>query len=109
MAYSVVIMHKENALNEYMQNREEKPTLHLDNRSKLYLTGVLNIHNFDDEVVTLTTKDGMLTVEGEDLHISTLSIEHGKVEIEGRVNGLYFSDGKPKVKQGLFGRFGKGV
>ena len=42
----------------------------LENRSKLSISGVLDVLSFDDQVVILETDLGLLTVKGENLRIN---------------------------------------
>ena len=76
------------------QNHNE---LKLINRSNLYLDGVLNILNFEPDYLTLEIDGGQLNVEGEELKINNLSKEGGRVEITGKILGLYYSE-KRKIK-----------
>ena len=55
----------------------------LEDRSKLMLTGVNDVERFDENTVVLYTQLGELTVKGEKLHISELSVENGELNIDG--------------------------
>ena len=83
--------------------QEKKHTLTLDVRRRISVCGVTEVESFDEQSVQLMTDCGELTVEGEGLHVGTLDIARGVVEVEGRVNGLYYADGAP-VKRGLRAR-----
>ena len=78
---------------------EERPIkklhkLSLDNRKNCAVTGVLDVVSFDLNSVILETDNGVLTVKGEDLHVSRLSVERGEVEIYGTINFLAYSESK---------------
>lgn len=78
-----------------MQENQTKPhSLILDNRKKLSLTGVLDVHGFNEETVSLRTSLGELVVRGNSLHISKLNLESGEVEIEGSVSSLGYLSSK---------------
>ena len=50
-----------------MQTEERKglpQTLHMEDRKRLTLTGVIEVGNFDDTSVVLFLRDGKLTVHG---------------------------------------------
>ena len=64
----------------------------LENRSKLSISGVLDVLSFDDQVVILETDLGLLTVKGENLRINKLSIDTSEVIVEGDISGLTYSD-----------------
>lgn len=77
----------------------------LENRSKLSISGVLDVLSFDDQVVILETDLGLLTVKGENLRINKLSIDTSEVIVEGDIAGLNYSDKDMEKNAGSF--FGK--
>ena len=77
-------------------------SLTLTDRKRLSLAGVEDVDCFNEQIVVLRTALGMLTVAGAGLNISRLSLEEGRVEIEGEVDALEYSD--VKKKGGLLGR-----
>ncbi len=86
-------------------------TLHnllLSSREKLTLSGVKEILNFDDTEVNLRTVCGDLTVEGSNIRISVLNVEKGEVEMEGKINAVYYYDvGNDESKKSLLSRIFK--
>lgn len=66
-------------------------TLAVRQRKGVELTGVTDVTSFDEAAILLVTDCGVLTVEGEGLHIDTLDIARGVVEITGLVSALYYS------------------
>ena len=64
----------------------------LENRSKLSISGVLDVLSFDDQVVILETELGLLTVKGENIRINKLSIDTSEVFVEGDISNLSYSD-----------------
>jgi sporulation protein YabP len=70
----------------------------------MLICGVEDVVSFDENGVSLVTVCGSMAVEGEGLHVKVLNVGEGKVEIEGRINGVYYFDSKPVQKRGLFGR-----
>ncbi len=92
----MVIDEKKNALNQMngtMQN------LILENRAKLSISGVKDVLSFDDQVVIMHTELGLLTVKGETLKISKLSLDTQDVIIEGEVNTLSYSNNSSKEQE----------
>lgn len=73
-------------------------------REGIKIDGVCEVISFDEGGVMLDTLCGRMAIEGEDLHVTVLNITDGKVEVEGRVNGVYYIEDKPTAKRGLFGR-----
>lgn len=74
----------------------------LENRSKLSISGVLDVFSFDDQVVILETELGLLTVKGENLRINKLSIDTSEVIVEGDIFSLTYSDKEIEKKSGSF-------
>ena len=56
----------------------------LFNRSSGIISGV-------NEII-LDTEQGMLMIQGEELHVTKLTVEKGEVEIEGLVYSMVYSD-----------------
>ncbi|MBR6794457.1 MAG: sporulation protein YabP [Clostridia bacterium] len=78
--------------------------LTVENRQRLNATGVLDVDSFDEKTVVILTNLGVLTVEGENLHINRLSVENGDIAIEGEIDRFGYADLKQKggVFKGLF-------
>ncbi|MBQ1936015.1 MAG: sporulation protein YabP [Clostridia bacterium] len=74
-----------------MEERKGNHTLLLDQRKKLSLTGVSDVLSFDEETICLDTELGLLTVEGEHLHINRLSVDNGEMVIEGEIDSCAYS------------------
>ncbi|MDO4867940.1 MAG: sporulation protein YabP [Clostridia bacterium] len=88
-----------------MQNGVQGDKAHsltLVDRKKLSVTGVEDVDCFNEQLVVLRTPLGTLTVTGAGLNISQLTLEDGRVELEGEVDALEYSGGKRRG--GLLGR-----
>ena len=72
---------------------EKKHALSLTARHALCVFGVTEVESFDEESVLMKTDCGEMNVEGSDLHVGTLDIARGVVEITGLVCGIYYADG----------------
>ncbi len=70
----------------------EHKKLVLTDREKLEMSGVLDVTSFDEEHALIKTENGMLAVDGEGLHVTSLDLGHGNISFEGKINGLFFSD-----------------
>lgn len=80
----------------------------LENRSKLSISGVLDVFSFDDQVVILETELGLLTIKGENLHINKLSIDTSEVIVEGEIISITYSDKEmDKKNSSIFGKIFK--
>lgn len=90
---------------------DEKPIqrshkLIINNRKSGIINGVTDVIAFDVSEVLLETELGMLTIKGNDLHISRLTLEKGEVELDGTINSLTYSEASniQKPKESLMGR-----
>ena len=79
------------AIQEKREADTSKHSLILNARSKLSVSGVEDVINFDENGVILKTVAGILSVDGSDLRITNLNVEKGDVDIEGNVNGMYYT------------------
>ena len=77
-----------------------KLTLH--ERRQLTMTGVSEVVSFDENAVVLRTELGMLTVQGTDLQLKTLSVDGGQVTVDGTVSALSYEE--PRHTGGLLRR-----
>ncbi len=86
------------------ERRSGNHLLSVENRKQVMASGVLDVDRFDEKAVVVLTNMGVLTVEGEDLHINRLNVESGEIAIEGEIDRLQYSDLKEKggVFKGLF-------
>lgn len=75
----------------------------MENRRSLTISGVMDIDSFDEQMVVLFIEEGELTIRGEGLHINRIDVDSGDVLMEGEVESLVYTDGKPQ-KGGFFAR-----
>ncbi len=81
-------------------------SIHSVGREGIKISGVSDVASFDEGGVAMETLCGAMAVEGEGLRVSVLNIEDGIVEIDGKINGIYYYENKPPQKRGLFSRRG---
>lgn len=79
----------------------------IQNREKAVITGVEEIHSFDDELVIVQTDLGILTIKGENLKMNKLNLENNELIIEGRTSAIAYSDAAQNKKQGLMNKLFK--
>ena len=72
----------------------------LDKRAHAMISGVNEVVSFDEKEVILETELGTLTVRGEDLKVSRLTVEQGEVDIGGRMDSFAYSENRGKKAQG---------
>jgi len=76
----------------------------LISRSSVEITDVSAVLSFDEEEIVLETGTGKLSLEGEGLRITVLSLETGLVSAKGKINAIVYLNEKQEKRQGLFGR-----
>lgn len=80
--------------------------LSLFSRGKLDIDGVVDVLDFDTSCVNVKTTMGMLSIEGSDIKIISLSKDSGKVFIEGHIDALFYTEAAEQKRNGLFRRRG---
>jgi len=66
--------------------------LTLNERKNLTMTGVTEVVSFEESAVVLKTSLGLLTVQGQELKLKTLSLEGGQVAVDGRICALVYEE-----------------
>ena len=59
-------------------------------RKSLTMTGVAEVISFDESLVVLNTSLGVLTEQGQELKLKTLSLEGGQVAVDGQISALIY-------------------
>ncbi len=77
-----------------------KHRLSMDQRRECKITGVVEVHSFDENTILLETVDGVLTIKGSGLHVSRLSLDKGEADVSGKVNSLSYSERGSLAKKG---------
>ncbi len=86
---------------------EKKSNIMIENREKINLTGVVDIHSFDDELVLVETNLGIITVKGINLKINKLNLDSNELSVEGKVNSLSYSENVEQKKSNMIGKLFK--
>lgn len=67
----------------------------LEGRARLSVSGVEDVESFDEHEVVMQTGQGNLIVRGSQLHIGSLSLETGELNLEGLVTDLNYEETAP--------------
>ena len=70
----------------------------LNNRLSGTMTGVREVISFDGGEIILDTEQGIMIVKGEDLHVTRLTLDKGEVEINGRIDGILYTENEDKKR-----------
>ena len=73
-----------------MQEDQFPHKLTLNERNSLTMSGVTEVSSFDETMVVLKTSLGLLTVQGQELKLKTLSLEGGQVAVDGQISALIY-------------------
>ena len=75
-------------------------------RANAEIRGVTEVVSFDEQIVSLETVCGGMTVSGDGLHISVLNVEEGLVALDGKIDSIEYEDtvASEGGKKRLFGR-----
>lgn len=90
-----------------VNNTAEKSGEHgltLENRKLLSLSGVTDIESFDESQILLYTQLGELVIKGRDLHVNELSVDSGRLTVEGDIWSLSYGEKDRRGKTGLIKR-----
>lgn len=77
---------------EELNGARKNHKIQIMNRQTTNLSGVSDVISFDEKEVILNTDQGMLTIHGDGLHVSRLTLEKGEVDVNGRVDSFQYSD-----------------
>ncbi len=50
--------------------------------------------SFDEKLIVLASGSGVITIKGENLHVEQLNLEHGQVELTGKIDSLVYTEEK---------------
>lgn len=70
----------------------------LEDRARLVISGVEEVHRFDEESILLATNMGELEIQGEGLHIEKLSLDGGELHVDGTVSALIYDTGEQEER-----------
>lgn len=79
----------------------------MENREKVVITGIIDIHSFDDELVLTETDMGILTIKGKDLKMNKLNLDNTELVVEGQIGMLQYNDLDSVKKGGMFNKIFK--
>jgi len=81
-----------------MLNENDIPhSLSLEERKSLYITGVDDVLNYNEENISVISSMGDLAVTGENLKIISLNTDTGELNIQGNISGLCYSKSRDKL------------
>ena len=79
-------------MNERKPENRVSQSISIDDRRSMRVTAVDDVISFDLNSVVLGSPLGVISIEGEGLHIRKMNVDGGEVLIEGKINGLNYID-----------------
>ncbi len=76
----------------------------LEKRSRLFLTGILEIKSFRESSAEFDTCMGLLQITGEEMHMERLDLEQGEVALTGNIISLYYPEENKERPRTFWGR-----
>ncbi|AKN33028.1 hypothetical protein Ccar_20125 [Clostridium carboxidivorans P7] len=87
---------------------DKKSILHIENRKRLVLNGVVEVISFNEEQIVLNTNLGTLNIKGQGLKMNKLDVQNGDVTIIGMISScIYTNNQEKKQKEKLISRLFK--
>ncbi len=82
-------------------------SLTLTRREKLNATGITDVISFDDENIVAQTTMGILVIRGDKLHINSLNLEKGTLNIDGNIISFMYDENEGVQKNTFLSRLFK--
>ncbi len=76
----------------------------LQDRATLELSGVTDVDSFDENEISLYTTLGEMVIRGKSLHVNTMNVDTGDMQIDGDIRSIVYGDKDRKKKTGLWGK-----
>jgi len=70
---------------------ESSHKIEIFQREQVQIQGVIHVESFDERQVVIETDLGMVTLIGEEFHITSLDLDKGLMVVEGAFTGLEYS------------------
>ena len=78
------------------QTAAKKHSLEMIERKTMTLQGIDDVISFDEGCIVLLSVCGIISIDGKDMHIVSLDLDTGRVEISGTVNGIIYPESTGK-------------
>ncbi|HEY8363372.1 MAG TPA: sporulation protein YabP [Tissierellaceae bacterium] len=85
--------------------RYKNQNIIVEDRENMTVTGVEQVESFNENTIVLNTIKGGMVIKGENLSISKLNLDDGSVKIQGKINGINYSN--KEIPKNLMGKLFK--
>lgn len=83
---------------------DKKSMLKLEDRKKLFINGVLEVINFNEQEINLTTQLGQLKIEGSNLKMNKLDVQNGDIVVIGTIDSCVYSSNNKKNNENILAK-----
>jgi len=70
----------------------------IDERKKCVITGIADIAGFHEKEIVLKLDDSIMVIAGDSLHIGSLHVEEGKLDICGTISSIAYETPHTKLR-----------
>ena len=74
------------------ETRKSSRLVIIDRTDRVSISAVKDVDSFNENEIIFLTSAGMMTITGEDLHITKLNLDEGMLIIDGTVDSIDYSD-----------------
>ena len=74
---------------------------------KINATGITDVISFYEENIVAQTTMGVLIIRGDKLHINSLNLEKGTLNVDGNITSLMYDDDEGMQKNSFFAKLFK--
>lgn len=102
---NIFLLKRRNIKMVYEENKVSRmQNIILENRNKLHVTGVLDVLNFDEQIITIDTEAGVLIIKGSDLRLNKFNLDNTELSVDGEISSMVYDKGNftGKKSEGLF-------
>ena len=78
-------------VNDDYKRMSDTHNIIIESRERLSISGVTEVISFDEQQVVVETTRGLLTVEGQQLHVEKLSLDVGELSVEGMIDAVVYA------------------
>lgn len=71
--------------------------VYLENRNMLNVSGVIDVLNFDEQLITLDTELGILIIKGSNLKLNKFNLDNTDLSVNGEITSMMYDD-KPNTR-----------
>lgn len=75
--------------------------VHIDNRQRIDITGVINVIMFNEENIVLSTEMGGLNIKGKNMKVNKLNVDSGDMCIEGELISMVYTTKEAGKKESM--------